>query len=36
MTSPYYQDDAVTIYHGDCHEVLPEVGEVGLVLADPP
>jgi site-specific DNA-methyltransferase (adenine-specific) len=33
----YYQDDAVTIYHGDCREILPSVkDEVGLLLADPP
>lgn len=33
---PYYQDDAVTIYLGDCREVLPTLGPVGLVLTDPP
>ncbi len=33
--TPYYADDFVTIYHGDCRELLPELG-VGLILADPP
>jgi site-specific DNA-methyltransferase (adenine-specific) len=33
---PYFQDDAVTIYHGDCREVLPTLGPVDLVLTDPP
>ena len=33
---PYYQDDAVTIYHDDCREVLPELPTVDLVLTDPP
>jgi len=33
---PYYQDDAVTIYHGDCREILPTPGVVDLVLTDPP
>ncbi len=33
---PYFQDDAVTIYLGDCREVLPELGPVDLVLTDPP
>lgn len=34
---PYYEDDAVTIYHGDCREVLPTLGYfVDVVIADPP
>ena len=33
---PYYQDDCVTIYHGDCREILPELPKVDLVLTDPP
>ncbi len=38
--TPYYQDDSVTIYHGDCREMLPQVlaehGAFDLVLTDPP
>ena len=33
---PYYQDKWVTIYHGDCREILPRLDKVDLVLADPP
>ena len=33
---PYYQQDGITIYHGDCREVLPTLPKVGLVLTDPP
>jgi DNA modification methylase len=33
---PYYQDDAVTIYHGDCREILPTLQKVDLVVTDPP
>jgi DNA modification methylase len=33
---PYFEDDAVTIYHGDCREVWPLLGPVGLILTDPP
>jgi DNA modification methylase len=36
--TPYFEDtDAgITIYHGDCREVLPGLGRVDLVLTDPP
>lgn len=33
---PYYQDEYVTIYHGDCREILPHIGSVDLLLSDPP
>jgi site-specific DNA-methyltransferase (adenine-specific) len=33
---PYWDDGRVTIYHGDCREVLPELAPVDLVLTDPP
>lgn len=33
---PYYEQDGVTIYHGDCREVLPTVSGCDLVLTDPP
>jgi DNA modification methylase len=35
---PYYERDGITIYHGDCREVLPtiETASVDLVLTDPP
>jgi len=36
MVKPYYQDEWVTIYHGDCREILPELPKVDLVLTDPP
>lgn len=33
---PYYQDDYVTLYHGDCVEVSPTTGQVDLIVTDPP
>lgn len=33
---PYYQDEAVVIYHGDAREIAPRLGFTGLVLTDPP
>ena len=36
MIKPYYQDDWVTIYNGDCLEVMEELPKVDLVLTDPP
>ena len=38
MIQPYYQQDGVTIYHGDCREVLPSLASesVDIVWTDPP
>lgn len=36
MVKPYYQEDGITIYHGDCREVLPYLPGVDAVLTDPP
>lgn len=33
---PYYERSGVTIYHGDCREVLPVIAPVDLLLTDPP
>lgn len=33
---PYYQDAYVTIYNGDCREILPALGQFDLLLTDPP
>jgi hypothetical protein len=32
----YYQDDYVTLYHGDCLEVLPSLSGVTALVTDPP
>jgi len=38
MLTPYFQDEQVTIYHGDCREILPalETESVDLVITSPP
>ena len=33
---PYYEHAGITIYHGDCREILPTLEPVDLVLTDPP
>lgn len=33
---PYYQREGVTLYLGDCREVVPALEERGIVLVDPP
>lgn len=35
---PYYSDDFVTLYHGDCREILPTLadGSVDFIFTDPP
>ena len=36
MTEPYYSDEFVTLYHGDCLDILPGLSGIGLVLTSPP
>lgn len=33
---PYYQQSGVTIYHGDCFDVLPVLSGIDAVVTDPP
>jgi DNA modification methylase len=33
--NPYYEQDGITIYHGDCREVLPEAS-IDVLITDPP
>jgi DNA modification methylase len=33
---PYYDEDGITIYHGDCRDVLAEIGRADVFVTDPP
>jgi len=33
--TPYYDHDGITIYHGDCREILPQIS-AGVLVTDPP
>lgn len=34
--TPYYEDEHVTLYCGDCRDILPTLEPANLVLTDPP
>lgn len=36
MSAAYYVDEFVTLYHGNCMDVLPSLGEVAAVVTSPP
>jgi len=36
LPTPYYSENGITIYHGDCLEILPKLEPADLVLTDPP
>ncbi len=33
---PYYEENGIVIYHGDCRDILPSLEPVDLVLTSPP
>ncbi len=33
---PYYEHGGITIYHGDCREIITNIGKCDLVVTDPP
>ena len=35
LPTPFYAHDGITIYHGDCRELLPELPMTDLLLTDP-
>lgn len=35
LPKPFYEDESVTIYHGDCREILPELPAYDTVITDP-
>ncbi len=34
--TPYFDRDGITLYHGDCLEILPTLAGVDVVVTDPP
>jgi hypothetical protein len=34
--TPYYDEDGITIYHGDCFDILHDLSGIGAVVTDPP
>ena len=34
---PYFEEDGITIYHGDCRDLLPQLNlKPGAIVTDPP
>ncbi len=36
LPKPYYDEDGITIYCGDCRQIVPHLGRFDLLLTDPP
>lgn len=36
MVEPYFERDGITIYHGDCLDVLPQLSAVDITFSSPP
>lgn len=35
MLKPYYSENGITIYHGDCREIIPQL-DAKIIVSDPP
>lgn len=35
MNKAYYKDDLITLYHGDCRDILPDLKPVAAIITDP-
>lgn len=33
---PYYEHGGISIFHGNCREIFPQIGECNAVITDPP
>ncbi len=36
LPDPYYDHAGITIYHGDCLEIMPQLEKVDVIITDPP
>lgn len=36
QVTPYYEDELVTLYHGDCVDILPKLNNIDMVFTSPP
>ena len=36
MLKPYYEEKNITIYHGDCRDIIPFIPLPDLIITDPP
>ena len=36
QVTPYYEDELVTLYHGDCVDILPNLKNIDMVFTSPP
>jgi len=36
LPKPYYSEPGITIYCGDCRDILPHLEPVDIIISDPP
>lgn len=36
LPKPYYEEPGITIYHGDCRDIVPQLPKVDFIFTDPP